>query len=312
MLRTTFATTVALALATALLGGCGKTSPTVPSYDRLNKVASQTTTTQPIAQGTTDTTAIAPAAKAATGALLLSISSLKDASGTIDSVDVTLTGAGLAQPLNKRLTAADLQSSNTLDFEHIPSGVLTATLKALDKSGTSLGTKTANVTVAATGQSKTLFVLKASPFDFTVTDPTAVTASPAPADSTGTETPVSTGTTGTTTTADTSSDSALGVEVVSKATVRKYLLFKRLSVTLRVTNHNTTGTLNGQVTLNFHHTSGIFSKTDAVVETLTAPVTSLAPGKSVEITLQSTKSAEDAEATVHTVLASSTASTASL
>ena len=102
---------------------------------------------------------------------------------------------------------------------------------------------------------------------------------------------------------------ALAVEITDKEVVRKFLLFKKLSVTVRVTNQNKSQNLNGQVTVDFHKITGLFTKQDSVVETLTAPVQDLAPGKSLEITLQSTKAADDAEATVNTVVASSSAST---
>jgi hypothetical protein len=102
---------------------------------------------------------------------------------------------------------------------------------------------------------------------------------------------------------------ALSLEIVDKQVQRKFLLLKRLVVTVRVTNDNPTETLRGEVKVQFHKLKGLLRKTDTVVETLTAPVESLAPGKSMEVTLTSTVSAEDAKATVHTVVASSSAST---
>jgi len=165
------------------------------------------------------------------------------------------------------------------------------------------------VALTANQETKLQLKLASSPaFGFDVVDPNAVaTTTPTTIDpSTALETPISE----TPTSAVSEQDSgALAVEISNKEVVRKFLLFKKLSVTVKVTNQNKTQTLNGQVVVDFHKVSGLFTKTDNVVETLTAPVDSLAPGKSIEVTLQSTKAADDAEATVHTIVASASAST---
>jgi hypothetical protein len=304
MLRST-TTIAALALA-LVLTGCGKSSPT-SSASKLSAIAS--TPTAPIAQGyvpgatgTTGTTAAT-----ATGTFTLQLSSLKDAK--IAFVEVSLAGAGLATPVTKRLTATDLASSNTLAFEHIPVGALQATLAALDAGGNALGTKATSVNVAANQETKLQLKLAATPaFGFDVVDPNAITNATSP--TTIDPSAVDPGSISETPTPVSEEDNgALAVEITDKSVVRKFLLFKKLSVTVRVTNQNQGQHLNGQVTVDFHKVTGIFTKEDTVVETLTAPVQDLAPGKSIDITLQSTKAADDAEATVNTVVASSSAST---
>jgi hypothetical protein len=307
MLRST-TTAFALALALALTG-CGKSPTAASSSSRLSAVATTPTSVAPVAQGFDPNAASTGTAAAATGTFTLSLSSLK--ADKVAFVEVSLSGTGLATPVTKRLSATDLASSNTLAFEHIPAGSLQASLTALDAGGNPLGSKATSVNVTANQETKLQLKLAAAPaFGFDVVDPNAVApTTPAidPSKVVGTnpvaETPA--------TPAPVSEEDAgaLAVEITNKAVVRKFLLFKKLAVTVKVTNQNKTETLTGQVTVDFHKVTGIFSKEDAVVETLTAPVSSLAPGKSVEITLQSTKSAEDAEATVHTVVASSSAST---
>lgn len=303
MLRST-TTIAALALALALTG-CGKSSPT-SSSSQLSALAS--TPTAPIAQGytpgTTGTTGTS--ASTATGTFTLQLSSLKDAQ--IAFVEVSLAGTGLATPVTKRLTAADLASSNTLAFEHIPVGSLQATLAALDAGGNAIGTKATSVNVAANQETKLQLKLAASPtFGFDVVDPNAIanTSSSTIDPSTALSDAISESPS----TVSEEDNGALAVQITDKTVVRKFLLFKKLSVTVKVTNQNKGQSLNGQVTVDFHKVTGIFTKEDSVVETLTAPVQDLAPGKSVEITLQSTKAADDAEATVNTVVASSSAST---
>ncbi|MDB5097332.1 MAG: hypothetical protein JWM80_1753 [Cyanobacteria bacterium RYN_339] len=304
MLRST-TTAFALALALALTG-CGKSTPTAASSSsRLSAVAS--TPIAPVAQGYDPNAVSTGTTTGATGTFTLALSSLK--ADKLAFIEVSLSGSGLASPVTKRLSAADLASSNTLAFEHIPVGSLQASLTMLDAGGNALGAKATSVQVQANQETKLQLKLAASPtFGFDIVDPKAVaTTTPIdPATNLGntlTESPVSR------TPVSEEDNAALAVEITNKEVVRKFLLFKKLSVTVKVTNQNKSATLNGQVTVDFHKVTGIFTKSDSVVETLTAPVQGLAPGKSVEITLQSTKAAEDAEATVHTVLASSTAST---
>lgn len=297
-------------LTATLLAGCGKSPATATSsYSKLSKLASQPTPQpQPVAQGYDPNTTAATTTQ--TGTLMLGLSALNDTSGTVDTVDITLSGPGLDQPLEKKLTAQDMATSNTLDFDHIPASTLTASLHAMDKSGADLGTKTTTITVQPNAQTKVQLNLTAAPFSFTQTDGTTTSAGSTTAASGTTAdsgtTPGTSEAVAPSTANGGSSDGALGVEIVNKQVSHKFLILKRLSVTVRVTNHNTTETLNGQVVVDFHKMSGIFSKTDKIVQTLTQSVTALPPGQTVELTFASTKSADDAQATVHTVLASAT------
>lgn len=302
MIRSALVTTVALAIA-ASMAGCGKSPNSVSSYSQLTHLSTVASPTPPVAQGydpgtvSTGTTAITGTvtgtSAATTGALLLSLSSLVDDSGKVADVSISLNGGGMAAPVQQQLTSAQLAASNTLDFEHIPASALTVTLTAHDATGTTLGTQSTTINVGAGSQTKASLTLTASPsFGFTQ----------AASGGTGT----STGTTGSTATGG-DDEGVLGVEITSKEVERKFLLFKRLAVTVVVTNHNATQALNGEVVVQFHKTSGIFTKTDNVVQTLTQDVSGLAPGKTQEFTLESNTSADDAQATVHTVVATQSA-----
>jgi hypothetical protein len=303
MKRSNFVLVLAAAIA---LTGCGKSSPT-SSSSRLAAVSTTPAVTAPVAQGYSPAQ-FASTQPVATGKFVLALSSLT--TGGVAAIDVTLTGAGMAQPLTKRLTATDLKNSNSLEYDNLPAGALTATLSAFGSNNAKVGEQSATIQVLANQTNKLSLKLTGSPFSFTQVDPNAATSQPAddmPADVSDDGSASSGGTTGSA--PDTDTEGTLGIEVVNKEVVRKFLLFKKLSVTVRVTNNNRTETLNGKVTVEFHKMAGLIFKEDEVVETLTAPVTGIAPGKSVEVTLQSTKSAEDAEATVDTVVSSSSAST---
>ncbi len=315
-------TRIAAALALALtLSACGS-SPTTAAKPASTKAKSSAAAaaSAPAATGAAAgkaTTPAAPADPAATGTVMIMLSSLK--ADNVAGVAVQLTGAGLEEPIGKTLTAEELKTSNTLAFENIPVGKLTAEVAAFDKDEESLGATTTDVTIKADTESKVAIQLSA-PADaaakvaFKFVDAEAFDAAPvsttpsaspstAPAgdDEEETTTPV-------VGTPVTSGDKALEVEIIDMQTIRKFLLFKKLEVTVRVTNENATETLNGEVKIDFHKLKGFFTKEDVIVETLTAPVSGLAPGKSVDITLTSTKAAEDAEATVSTVVSTSSAS----
>lgn len=317
-------TRTAAVLALALtLTACGS-NPTAPARS-VKKPSTSTAAPAPTAPATgtpaTGTPAAqAPANPAATGAVMIMLSSLK-ADG-VAGVAVQLTGPGLEEPIGKTLTAEELKTSNTLAFENIPVGKLKAEVAAFDKDEESLGATTTDVVIKADDETKVAIQLSAPAetagqvaFKFVAPDAfDAAPATPAPTtpdedadeadedeDETGADDE------------DTSSDDdaatgkALEVEIVDMQTIRKFLLFKRLEVTVRVTNEGSK-TLNGEVKVDFHKLKGFLTKEDVIVETLTAPISGLAAGKSVDITLTSTVSAEDAEATVHTVISSSSAS----
>ena len=306
------AAVLALALTLTACGG----SPTSAARSVSKAKTSPSTAAAPIApptgtSGTDQTTT--PAAPAATGAVLIMLSSLK-ADG-VAGVAVQLTGPGLEEPIGKTLTAEELKTSNTLAFENIPAGKLKAEVAAFDADEESLGATTTDVTIAAEEETRVAIQLTApaetaGQVAFKFVSPEAFDA--APVSNTPADEPAADEDEGDATPIDgtpvSGSDKALEVEIVDMQTIRKFLLFKKLEVTVRVTNENPTETLNGEVKIDFHKLKGFFSKEDVIVETLTAPVSGLAPGKSVDITLTSTKSAEDAEATVHTVVSSSSAS----
>lgn len=318
MLKSTrIAATLVLALA---LSACGS-NPTTPARTAATKAKPTASTTAPAATAPatgTATTPAAPANPAATGAVSIMLSSLK-AEG-VAGVAVQLTGPGLEEPIGKTLTAEELATSNTLAFENIPVGKLKAEVAAFDADEESLGATTTDVAVVADEEAKVAIQLSApaaagQPVAFKFVSPEAFDAAPA------TTTPSAEPSDEPATTPDADEDEedapaaddaigskALEVEIIDMQTIRKFLLFKKLEVTVRVTNTNPSKTLNGEVKIDFHKLKGFLTKEDVIVETLTAPVTGLAAGESVDITLTSTKSAEDAEATVHTVVSSSSAS----
>lgn len=100
-------------------------------------------------------------------------------------------------------------------------------------------------------------------------------------------------------------DAGLGVigggleaEVTTTKTVTQKLIFKRLSVTFKVTNTGATP-LSGSVKVDFYGTPGLTNFTRLeLVETKTQAVANLAPGQSAEYTLVSSKSAKDAQVAV--------------
>lgn len=260
----------------------------------------------------------APVAPASTevGTVMIMLSSLK-ADG-VHGLAVELSGPGLEEPIGKTLTAEELRTSNTLAFENIPVGALKATVAAFDKDEEMVGETATDVDVKVGAEAKVAIQMSApavaagpAKVDFkfveaSTFDAKPTTASPEPATDEE-EPPVAT--TPTPKPTPTTNGKALTVEILEKATIRSYLIFKKLEVTVRVTNDSTTATLDGEVKVEFHKLKGILTKEDVIVETLTAPISGLAPGKSADVVLTSTVSAEDAEATVHTIVASSSAST---
>lgn len=303
----------ALTLASLLATGCG-TSPNsgVPFKSTVNRTATQQA---PAAANT--------AVGVSTGNLVLQMSSLREAAkgystlatkADVAALEVKLTGAGLSAPLVRRMTAEELTTSNTVAFENVPTGAFQVTLTAFDKGNKGIGTKSTNVQVAADQETTVALQLKLDPtvktgnlsFSFDLVDGDEVEASPAP---TPTPTP---DTDEEETVPSEPNGEGLAIEVTDKQVVRKLLILKKLSVTVKVTNESTTETLSGAVKVEYYNLKGLFKKELKLVETLTQDVKNLAPGKSVELTLVSTKSADDAEATVHTVLTSASASTEDL
>jgi hypothetical protein len=258
------------------------------------------------------------AAPAATGTLVLNLSALAGAS----ALELTLSGPGLAKSLVKKFSAAELATSNVVTFEGVPAAKLHVSLKATAANGQALAAKATDVTVAADGETDTGLDLKlgAAGLAMTLTDgalpsaTSALTQTQAPAQTTS----GASGSTGSATgAASAPADAAagdeqgLGIEIVDKAVVKKLLVLKKLAVTVKVTNHNTTTALSGEVKVDYYYTPGVIGnllqRDVKLVETLTQQVENLAPGKSTTITLTSTKSADDAKATVHTVLMSASA-----
>jgi hypothetical protein len=287
-----------LTLAALIATGCGQ-SPT-------SGVPYKPTTVS--RTSTASTAASVPAAAAQVGAVALQLSSLKSAS----ALEVKLTGPGLAAPLTRRLTSDELSASNTVSFENLPVGAYTVSLAAFDAKNKSLGAKTTSVQVQADQPTKVglQLSLNAGSLAFTTVDAESLNEAESAPEAEATPAPKATATPAPASSAEPDDENAaLGIEVVSKETVRKYFLFKKLAVTVKVTNHNPTETLSGTVKIDFYATSGIINKTTKLAETMVQDVKNLAPGKSVELTIQSTKSAVDAEATVHTVVSSATAST---
>lgn len=304
----------ALTLASLVATGCG-TSPTsgVPFKSTVRNSAMQKAPAQ----------AANTAVGVSTGNVVLQMSSLREAAkaystlatkADVAALEVKLTGPGLSAPLVRRMTAAELTTSNTVAFEGVPVGAFQITLTAFDKSNKGIGTKSTNVQVAADEETKVALQLKLDPtvktgnvsFSFDLVDGDEVEA-PAPTPAPETDEDEAEETTPAPTPSPTGD--GLAIEVTGKEVVRKLLLLKKLSVTVKVTNESAE-TLSGAVKIEFYSTSGLFNKETKLVETQTQDVKNLAPGKSVELTLLSTKSASDAEATVHTVLSSSSASTA--
>ncbi|MEB3327717.1 MAG: hypothetical protein VKQ33_00625 [Candidatus Sericytochromatia bacterium] len=291
----------------AILTGCAKPPTSVPMAQRLSRPAAAAPVVAPVAAALPT----AVATPVPTGTVALALSALQ-AEG-IRGLGIELTGAGLSSPIGKVLTPQDLSTSNTLVFEHLPAGALTARVVALGDADRPLAEVAAPITVSAGEEARVALLLTPTPeaapggapvnLRFVapeVLEAPAVAVAPAPAqqpDVAPAPRPVS------------PASRALSLALVDQQVIRKFLLLKRLQVTVRVTNDNPTETLTGEVKVQFQKLKGLLSKTDTVVETLTAPVESLAPGRSVELTLTSTVSAEDAKATVHTVVASSSAST---
>lgn len=243
----------------------------------------------------------------ATGTLVLKLSSLQSfqvlaTREDVAELEVKLVGNNLAQPLVKRLSARELKTSNTIAFEGVPSGQFTVSLAAFDAQGANIGQKSTVVTVTPNDEVAVKLQLKLNPsvvngtgkvkFDFDIVDGDVIEA-PAASAPAQPEEP--------------DNEGVLAIEVTDKKVVRKLMLLKRLAVTVKITNKNTTESLSGQVKIDFVDSTGLIRKQMKVVETQTASVTNLAPGASKEVTLTSTKSAIDAEATVHTVLSSATA-----
>jgi hypothetical protein len=304
-------TTATLLAAAVLLSGCGK-SPSAPPLARIARpaTAAPAVTTAPAVQPLPAAPTAPETVQPSTGKLSLQLSGLQ-APG-IAGVGIEITGPGLAEPIGQILTPDDLKTSNTLVFEHLPAGALKARVVAFDENEEVVNETSQAVEVPASQEAKMALQLSAqaletgnSRVEFKFVSPEALTAT----------TPLSTagaiaGDTPTSTPRSTAPLSkALKLEIIDQQTVRKFLLLKRAQITIRVTNENPTETLKGEVKVDFLKVKGLVKRNQEVVQTLTAPINSLAPGRSVEITLTSTVSAEDAEATVHTVLASDSAST---
>ena len=315
MKRSLIATAAVLTL--SFLAGCGATPTSgVPFKSTVRGSAAQQ---KAPAQANT-------AVAASTGAIVLQMSSLRDAAkaysvqatkADVVALEVKLTGAGLTEPLVRRMTASELTTSNIVAFEGVPVGAYQVTLTALDKSNKSIGTKGTNVQVAADQETKVALQLKLDPtvktgnlaFSFDIVDGDLIDAPAEPAPDVDEEEQPAEDEEEATEPAPTPTGDGLAIEITGKETVRKLLLIKKLSVTIKVTNESAK-TLSGAVKVEFYNMSGLINKQLKLVETQTQDVKNLAPGKSVELTLVSNKAADDAEATVHTVLSSSTASTA--
>jgi hypothetical protein len=280
--------------------------------------APRTTPAKPATPATPASPAPVAPASNEVGTVMLMLSSLK-ADG-VHGLAVQLTGPGLEEPIGKTLTAEELRTSNTLAFENIPVGALKATVAAFDKDEEMIGETATNVDVKVGKEAKVAIQMSAPAvaagpvkvdFKFveaSTFDAKPTTASPAPTTETEEEEPP-VPTTPTPKPSPTTNGKALTVEILEKASIRKFLIFKKLEVTVRVTNASTTETLDGEVKVEFHKVKGFLTKEDVIVQTLTAPISGLAPGKFTDVVITSTVSAEDAEATVHTIVASSSAST---
>lgn len=286
----------ALTLVALVATGCGA-SPTAGVPYRASVVKRTSTT---------NTAASTGAASVQVGSVALQLSSLK-----ADALELKLAGPGLSAPLTRRMTAEELSASNTVTFDNLPVGSYTVSLTAFDASNKNLGSKTTQVAVQPQMATKVglQLTLTSGSLAFTTVDGDAAQAEPATQASTAPTTPASTAPTADDTATTGDANAALGIEVTDKQIVRKFLILKKLAVTVKVTNHNPTETLSGTVKVDFYATSGIISKTTKLSETIVQDVKNLAPGKSVELTIQSTKSAVDAQATVNTVVASASAVT---
>ena len=311
MKRSLIATATTLALASIMLAGCGQSPATsaLPSRVSQSQMRPATPTTQAPAYG--NPAPVLGNNAAGVGAVVLQLSSLGGAYQVqatredVAEIEVKMTGAGLTQPLIKRMSKGELQTSTTVAFEGVPVGAYSIALAAFDTEGLNIGQKSTSVQVQADQETEVKLQLKLNPtlasgnvkFDFDIVDGDLITdPTPTPDEEEQTDEP------------EMDTEGMLDVEIVSMDTVRKLLLLKKLEVTLKITNTNTTEHLSGEVKVDFFKMKGFFNKEETLVETLTEEVDNLAPGKSVTITLTSSKSASDAEATVHTIASSATAS----
>ncbi|HEY9723755.1 MAG TPA: hypothetical protein V6D47_17210 [Oscillatoriaceae cyanobacterium] len=319
-----------LALAT-LATGCGQQPTTGVPYTSLARPVAAAPLTAP----TNGSLATQPAATAAqTGTLALNLSSLaQDAQSLaagqgLNSLEIQMTGPGLASPLVKQMAASDLSTSNTITFHDVPAAGLTITLTGLDAAGQPLGEKSTSVQVQPNQQTTVNLQLalaapaaqgapRAFSFDVVNGDVTAAvsglasTTLPLGTDPLDTQTTPQTSASDSSQAASMSSDGALGIQILSQQVERKYLILKRLTVQIQVTNHNAATPLNGEVKVDFYHLSGLFTKTNKLVQTLTQDVQALPPGQSTTLTFTSTTTAESAQATVQTVVSSASADTGS-
>lgn len=319
-----------LTLATLLATGCGQQPTTGVPYSQVARPVAY----QPVAS-TSGFATPAVAAPAQTGTVALNLSSLaldaqSLASGQgLTAVAIQMSGPGLSAPLVKQLAATDLATSNTITFHDVPAAGLTITLVGLNAAGQTLGQKSTTVQVQPNQQTTVNLQLKladavaqgaprAFTFDVVTGDVTAAASGLASGTPLGTTLPSTTLPLDTQTTppatasasaATLSNSGALGIQILSEQIERKYLILKRLSVTVQVTNHNTATPLNGEVKVDFYHLSGLFTKTNNLVQTLTQEVQALPPGQSTTLTFVSTTTAESAEATVQTVVSSASADT---
>ncbi|MEB3196548.1 MAG: hypothetical protein VKP62_05025 [Candidatus Sericytochromatia bacterium] len=307
-----------LLLAAISLSACG-TSPNSPMPTRTVRrsapVAAAPQTV--VAQGV-------PAPLPATGKVSLQLNAV-DAPG-VAGLLVELNGPGLAAPLGRKLSPGELKTSNTLVFDQMPVGQFQARVVAVDAQDKVVNEASGAVAVLANQEAKVALQLSAAlpgsaqkALEFKFVSPEALERQGAPSKAAG-ATPNGSGPATTAPAGQAPGSSvrsaaplskALSLEITDKQVIRKMLLLKRLQVTVRVKNENPTETLRGEVKIEFRKLKGLLNKTNTVVETQTAPVEGLAPGKTLELSVMSTVSAEDAEATVHTVLASSSAKTRS-
>ena len=310
MKRSLIATATTLALASIMLAGCGQSPATsaLPSRVSQSQMRPATPMTQAPAYGN-PAPVLGNNAAAGVGAVVLQLSSLgsgyqvQATREDVAEVEVKMTGAGLTQPLIKRMSKGELQTSTTVAFEGVPVGTYSIALAAFDTEGLNIGQKSTSVQVQADQETEVKLQLKLNPtlasgnvkFDFDIVDGDLITE-PTPAPEEEADEP------------EMDTEGMLDVEIVSMDTVRKLLLLKKLEVTLKITNTNTTEHLSGEVKVDFYKMKGLFNKEETLVETLTQEVDNLAPGKSVTVTLTSSKAASDAEATVHTIASSATAS----
>ncbi|GEM_PF-5633919 len=259
----------------------------------------------PLSGGGTSVAAVRPVNPAiaptpvSVGTLSVQVGAVKAGTIKLNGLNITLSGTGLLNPLTKRLSLADLANQNTIGFEQVPSGVKTLTVQALNGGGATVGQQVLECVIPANGIKQVGTTLEAGSVPDAVLvrileGPIGTTPSP-----NGGAQPV----------AGATDERSLSVEVTSKRAIRKLVLVKTLEVGLRVINRSRTEAFAGVVTIQYRKGGGLLSRDNQVVETKTASVPRLAPGQEHLITLQSSKAADDADVSVHTVLDTQQAST---